>query len=82
MVTLFVGNINFKATQAQLKQHLETALPILDIRMLHHDKNGLFKGVAYVDVATQSDAKQLIEQLNATLFANRSLRVSIAKKGG
>ena len=81
MVTLFVGNINFKTTQAELKQHLEAAVPILAIRMLHHEKNGLFKGVAYVDVATQAEAKHLIDQLNAKLFANRSLRISVAKGG-
>jgi len=82
MVTLFVGNINFKATEAELKQHLETAVPVHAIRMLYNEKNGLFKGIAYVDVATHSDAKQLIEQLNAKLLVNRSLRISIDKGRG
>ena len=81
MITLFVGNINFKATEAELRTYLEAVVAIQDIRMLHHEKNGLFKGVAYVDVANQADAKQLIEQLNAKLFVNRSLRISIAEKG-
>ena len=78
MITLFVGNINFKTTEMELRAHMETVVPIRAIRMLYHKKDKLFKGVAYVDVATQGEAKQLIDQLNAKLFANRSLRISLA----
>lgn len=79
-LTLFVGQLPFKATEAQVRKHFAEAGDI-QLRMLTDKKTKRFKGTAFIEV---KDSKALGAALSRhhTLLNGRRINVELTASGG
>ncbi|KAL8931988.1 MAG: hypothetical protein Q9216_007001 [Gyalolechia sp. 2 TL-2023] len=77
---LYVGNVAFATTEADLKDFFK-AYPPEAIRIPVKPKTGRPLGFAFVDLSSSSDAFQAIQQLNGTSLHGRKISIQISKKG-
>lgn len=79
-LTLFVGQLPFKATEAQVRKHFAEAGDIT-LRMLTDKKTKRFKGTAFIEV---KDSKALGAALSRhhTLLNGRRINVELTASGG
>lgn len=79
-LTLFVGQLPFNTTEAQLRQHFQEAGDI-KVRMATDKRTNKFKGTAFIEVA---DSKALGAALSRhhTLLHGRRINVEMTAGGG
>ena len=75
---LYVSNISFKATEDDLKTLFAKVGNVESLTLVTDARTGKTKGFAFVEMASDGEAQQAIEALNATLFLERPLSVSEA----
>lgn len=76
---LYVGNMSFKATDADIKGLFAGIGEVTSVNLITDARTGQAKGFGFVEMATEEDAKKAIEKLNGTTFMDRSLSVAEAK---
>ncbi len=77
--TLYVGNIPFKATEDQLREFFSNVGEVESVRMIVIPQTGQPKGFAFVEMATDEEAKKVMSAMNGKPFMGRDLRVSEAR---
>jgi RNA recognition motif-containing protein len=78
-VRLFVGNLSYDATEADLRQHFGTIGPVSYCYLPTDRETGRPRGFAFVEFADDSLAHQAIDQLNNQMFRGRPLAVKEAQ---
>ncbi len=78
-VRLFVGNLSYDATEADLRQHFGTIGPVSYCYLPTDRETGRPRGFAFVEFADDALAHQAIEQLNNQIFRGRPLAVKEAQ---
>lgn len=77
---LFVGNLNFQTTSDQIKEVFSGSGEVLEV-ILPTDRNtGRPRGFAFVEYATEEQAKEAVEKFNGYQLDGRDLRVNEAEK--
>jgi cold-inducible RNA-binding protein len=76
---LYVGNVSFKATEDQLREFFANVGEVETIRMIVVPQTGQPKGFAFVEMATDEEARKAMAALNGKPFLGRDLRVSEAR---
>ena len=66
---IFIGNLNYEATEEDIKTLLTPYGTVLSIRLTKK------KGCAFVEMATSAEAAAVITTLNNTTYMERNLRV-------
>ena len=74
-VRLFVGNLSYEATEAELRQHFSTIGPVSYCYLPTDRETGRPRGFAFVEYADDSLANQAIDRLNNQPFRGRPLAV-------
>ena len=78
--TLYVGNINFNATNDDLKTFFADQGEVVSARIItDRDNNNRSKGFGFVEMGTPEEAQSAMTSLNGTSFMQRELRVNIAE---
>jgi RNA recognition motif-containing protein len=75
---LYVGNIPFKATEENLRGLFASVGAVTAVNLVTDKRTGKTKGFAFVEMATDGEARTAIEVLNGTLLLERPLSVSEA----
>ena len=75
---LYVSNISFKATEEDLKSVFAGVGNVVSLKLVTDARTGKTKGFAFVEMASDGEARQAIEALNGTLLLERALSVSEA----
>jgi cold-inducible RNA-binding protein len=78
-VRLFVGNVSYEATEAQLREHFGTIGPVTYCYLPTDRETGRPRGFAFVEFGDDSHAHQAIDRLNNQLFRGRPLAVKEAQ---
>ncbi len=78
-VRLFVGNLPFGATEADLRNHFSALAPPVSILMPVNRETGRPRGFAFVDFADRSVAEEAIRRFDGQSFQGRPLAVSEAR---
>jgi RNA recognition motif-containing protein len=78
-VRLFIGNLPYAATEAELREHLSSAGEPTQIVLPTDRETGRPRGFAFVDYAEREVAEEAIRRFNQTLFKGRPLAVSEAR---
>ena len=78
-VRLFVGNLSYEATEAELRQHFGTIGPVSYCYLPTDRETGRPRGFAFVEYADDSLANQAIDRLNNQPFRGRPLAVKEAQ---
>ena len=77
---LFVGNLSFETTEAELKELFATAGTCDTVAVIRDRVTGRPRGFAFVEMSTEEDANQAIVKLNGDELRGRNLNVGEARE--
>jgi len=78
-VRLFVGNLSFDVTEAELKELFAPAGPPLYVRIPTDRETGKPRGFAFVEFGERAQAEDAIQRFNQQMFKGRALAVNEAR---
>jgi len=80
MSKLFVGNLSFKVTDADLKNWVESnGFPVESVQVMTDHKTGRSRGIGFVVLERNDQLKDAIVKLNGQSFNDRTVTVEEAK---
>lgn len=78
-VRLFVGNLAYDATEAELREHFAAVGPLSYIYLPTDRETGKLRGFAFIEFSERADAEEAIRRLNHQEFKGRQLAVNEAR---
>src|SRR5690606_20453960 len=78
-VRLFVGNLSYDATEAELREHFGSVGPVTYCYLPVDRETGRPRGFAFVEFGDDAHAQEAINRLNNQLFRGRPLAVQEAQ---
>ena len=78
-VRLFVGNLSYATTEADLRTHFGAVAPPSQVVLPVDRETGRPRGFAFVEFQDRADAERAIQQFNGQIFNGRPLAVSEAR---
>lgn len=78
MTTLYVGNLPYRANEAEVKTLFEQYGAVNSVRLVRDRKTGRRKGFGFVEIS-EGGAQQALAKLNDATFQERTLKVREAK---
>lgn len=79
MKNIFVGNLAFGATEAEIRSWFEPYGAIKRVSIIRHRHSGESKGFGFVEMRAESDGARAITQLNGRETDGRALDVHPAR---
>lgn len=79
---LFVGNLTFTTTEADLRTLFGSSGTIVDVKVVTDRETGRSRGFAFVEMSSAAEATEAISQLNGRDFEGRTLKVNEAEERG
>ncbi len=76
---LYVGQLSFAVDSNALGEFFASAGDVLSAKVITDRDSGRSKGFGFVEMATDQEAQNAIQQLNGKDLNGRSINVSIAK---
>jgi len=76
---LYVGNLSYDTTEGSLTQLFEGVGEVASVSLITDRMTGRSRGFAFVEMASDADAKTAIEQLNDKPLDGRNIRVDEAQ---
>ena len=78
-VRLFVGNLSYNTTEAELRAHFSTIAPPSQVVLPVDRETGRPRGFAFVEFIERAHAEAAIQKFNGQIFSGRPLAVSEAR---
>jgi cold-inducible RNA-binding protein len=78
MKKIFVGNLDFGATEDSIRELFESQGTVESVKLMTDRDTGRSRGFAFVEMA-DADADRAIKSLNGTNFGGRALNVNEAR---
>jgi RNA recognition motif-containing protein len=79
MITIYVGNLNFKATEEEVHNLFEQFGEVGSVKIITDRESGRSRGFGFVEM-DESVAGHAIEELNGKEYNGRNLKVHEAKE--
>jgi cold-inducible RNA-binding protein len=76
---LFVGNLPFDTTEAQLQELFERAGRVETVNVMRDMATGRPRGFAFVEMGTDDEARKAIDELHESQLGGRTLTVNEAR---
>ena len=76
---LYVGNLDYSTTSDQLGALFAQAGNVVEVNLISDRYSGRSKGFAFVEMASEKEAKKAIEMLNEKDFQGRTIVVNEAR---
>ena len=76
---LYVGNLSFHTTDSSIQQYFGQAGAVESVTLLVDKFTGRSRGIAFVEMATETDAQTAITQFDGKEFEGRPLKVNEAR---
>lgn len=76
---VYVGNLPFSATDESLHEAFAAYGQVNSARIIMDRDSGRSKGFGFVEMSTQEEAQNSIDQLNGQQWEGRALTVNIAR---
>ena len=76
---LYVGNLSYDTTEAQIRELFAQAGEISSISLITDRETGRPKGFGFVEMATEEASREAIKRLNGYSLDNRTLTVNEAR---
>ncbi len=77
--TLYVGNLPYQTTEAELKELFEEYGEVNSAKIITDRETGRSRGFGFVEISEES-AQKAIDSLNGTNFGGRNLKVNEARE--
>ncbi len=78
-MNIYVGNINFKCTEDELKQFFEEYGTVSSIKIIKDNMTGRSKGFGFVEMDNDAEGQAAIDNLNGKTLQEKELVVNIAR---
>jgi RNA recognition motif-containing protein len=78
-VRLFVGNLSYSTTEAELRSYFGTVAPPSQVVLPVDRETGRPRGFAFVEFADRAHGEEAIQRFNGQVFNGRPLAVSEAR---
>lgn len=78
-ITLYVGNLAYRANETMVKEHFSKVGHVESVRLMKDKRTGKRKGFGFVEM-TEDAGHRAIEELNDSVFQDRTLKVRLAKE--
>src|SRR6266446_7680050 len=78
-VRLFVGNLPYDVTEAELRAHFTAVGPLASLSLAMDRDTGKPRGFAFVEFSARADAEDAMRRLNNQAFKGRPLAVNEAR---
>lgn len=78
-VELYVGNLPYEMTEAELNKVFSKFGRVVSIRLIENRSNGKSKGFGFIEMGDPAGAQAAIRELNSSKLQGRSIVVSAAK---
>jgi RNA recognition motif-containing protein len=86
MKNIYVGNLDFKITEDELRQAFSAYGQVDNVTILKDRDTGQPRGFGFVEMANDEEAEKAINAINGTQLGSRTLNVNEARpktsKGG
>ena len=79
MTNLFIGNMNFRTTETELRSLFEQFGEIRRLQIVTVRETGRARGFGFVEMENDEDATKAIAELNGKEFGGRALVVAPAR---
>ena len=79
MKNIFVGNLNFKATEESVRALFERYGAVSSARIMTDRETGRSRGFAFVEMENEQEANNAIQALNGYSLDGRALNVNEAR---
>ena len=79
MTRIYVGNLPFSATDAELRELFAQHGTVESVSIITDRDTGRPRGFGFVEMSTKEEASKAIEMLNGRLFRDRNLVVDEAR---
>lgn len=76
---LYVGNISFDTSNNELEELFGQAGTVESVNILEDRETGRSRGFGFVEMSSNAEGAEAIEQFNGTEFNGRELKVNEAK---
>jgi cold-inducible RNA-binding protein len=77
---LYVGNLSFNTTELELRDVFGQFGTVAETKMVTDRETGRPRGFAFVEMGSEQEAKQAIDQLNGRELGGRALTVNEAQE--
>lgn len=74
-MNIYVGNLNYGVSEELLKAKFEEFGEVSSVKIITDKFTGRSKGFGFVEMESEADGKQAIEDLNGQMFDNRNMVV-------
>jgi cold-inducible RNA-binding protein len=78
-VRLFVGNLPYNTTDAELREHFSAVGPLAYVHIPTDRESGKPRGFAFVEFSDRSQAEEAIRRFNNQLFKGRPMTINEAR---
>src|SRR2546423_251506 len=78
-VRLFVGNLPYNATEAELREHFSAVGPVSYLSLPTDRETGQPRGFAFIEFNDRAHAEEAIRRFNNQSFKGRPIAVSEAR---
>ena len=78
-VRLFIGNLPYDVTEAELREHFAAVGPLSYISLATDRDTGKPRGFAFIEFSARADAEEAMRRLNNQSFKGRPLAVNEAR---
>ena len=79
---LYVGNLSYNTTEMELRDTFGQIGTVADAKVVMDRETGRPRGFAFVEMSSDQEAQQAIEQLNGRELDGRALNVNEAQERG
>jgi len=76
---IFVGNLSWESTEEELNNLFAESGQVTSVKIITDKFTGQPKGFAFVEMATDAEARKAVEALNGTMLKDRALTVNEAR---
>ncbi|MBI5152798.1 RNA-binding protein [Candidatus Peregrinibacteria bacterium] len=76
---LYVGNLTYTCTEADLKTTFEAIGPVVSVTIIADKFSGRSKGFGFVEMENEADAEKAVASLNNSEFSGRKIVVNEAR---
>lgn len=79
MKNIFVGNLDFRATEDSIRSLFESHGAVERVSLVTDRETGRSRGFAFIEMTNSDDADRAISALNGADSGGRALNVSVAQ---
>jgi len=78
-MNIYVGNINFKCTEEELKQFFEEYGTVSSAKVIKDYITGRSKGFGFIEMANDEEGQAAIDNLNGKTLMEKELVINVAR---